>query len=393
MGLLRVTGRDCRRARLPDSPRVSPTAPLCATILLLLFALIALPAGARTTDAERKMGREGAAEIAQHEKLLKDGPILARVEAVGKIVAAHTDEPDIHYTFHVIDSPDVNAFSLPAGYIYVYRGLVDHVHSDDELAGVLAHECAHAAHHHVLKLLHEQNKMTLPTLGALLATILTHSPAAGNLAYGVEMIGQARMSGFSVKYEEEADHYGLLYLLHTPYNPVGMLTFMERLARKENRNGQANIDWGIYRTHPPSAERAAALKAELIAHGISINRRAVEGSMAVAVRSAATGTPPAAEVTLGGKTLITVGPDGALSALERANAIADRLRSALYSNVTFRDVGMGADGQSVVVGKDTVYRPVSADAQLAGKPAQAVAQNVQQALRGALQNEFLHHIF
>src|SRR5919199_1156903 len=81
-----------------------------------------------------------------------------------------------NYQFFVVDDKDVNAFSLPGGYIYVNKGLLDYVQSDDELAGVLGHEVIHAAHHHVAKLEREQHRLGNQMAIGLLAAILARVP-------------------------------------------------------------------------------------------------------------------------------------------------------------------------------------------------------------------------
>src|SRR5262249_439382 len=110
-------------------------------------------------DPEVKVGRDSAAETEKEVKFITEPAIVERVNRIGQEIAAIANSTEIpatwgdpkvkkfNYSFRVVDDKDVNAFSLPGGFIYVNKGLLDYVHSDDELAGVLAHEVAHAAHH------------------------------------------------------------------------------------------------------------------------------------------------------------------------------------------------------------------------------------------------------
>src|SRR5258706_8226318 len=137
-------------------------------------------------DPEVKLGRENAKanDEAPGMKLITDAKLLDRVNKIGQELAAvanvekvtalwgSSDVKKFAYTFKIVDDKDVNAYSLPGGFIYVNKGTLDYVHSDDELAGVLAHEIAHASHHHMMKLIREQNKMQPLTLLALLAAVL-----------------------------------------------------------------------------------------------------------------------------------------------------------------------------------------------------------------------------
>src|SRR5579872_2476080 len=152
------------------------TARIAAT-LSTLPALLAVCVGpmwaddknkAKAEDPEVKLGRENAAENDKNIKLVTDAAVVDRVNRIGQEIAAVANSVEIPaiwgtpnvkkfaYTFKVVDDKDVNAYSLPGGFIYVNKGLLDYVHSDDELAGVLAHEITHAAHHHMVKLMHEQ---------------------------------------------------------------------------------------------------------------------------------------------------------------------------------------------------------------------------------------------
>lgn len=238
-----------------------------------------------------ELGKEYAKEIEKSIKLSEDKVKLDRLERIGKELAeiARNTQVDatwgdsrlskFDYVFKVVEDKDVNAFSVPGGFIYVHSGLMDNAESDDELAGVVAHEIAHAAHRHLITLSRERNKVDMFTLPLLLAAILGKSKEAGTLVITQQLISTALTSGWSVKAEMDADNAGLQYLVKSKYNPVGLLTFMERLAFQE-RNAP-NFDWGIQRTHPPSRERVSALKKGLSNADVPILRSAVTTSFRV----------------------------------------------------------------------------------------------------------------
>src|SRR5207247_1497435 len=108
------------------------------------------------------------------DRLNKIGQEIAAVANVEKVPAlwGNAEVKKFSYTFKIVDDKDVNAYSLPGGFVYVNKGLLDYIHSDDELAGVLGHEIAHAAHHHMMKLLKEQSKMQPFLPLAILAMVL-----------------------------------------------------------------------------------------------------------------------------------------------------------------------------------------------------------------------------
>ena len=255
-------------------------------------------------DGEVKLGRENAEANDKQVKLVTDAAIVERVNRIGQELAAVANRTPIpalwgssqlkpfHYTFKVVDDKDVNAYSLPGGFIYVNKGLLDAVRSDDELAGVLAHEIGHDAHHHMVKLIHENSKLnkflqplTLLALGLLVGAGGQTSVDAGNLIYASQLYSIARINSYGVDAEKDADHTGLLLMTHTRYNPVGLYSFMIRLAALER--GQGNIDLGIYRTHPPAEERVEAAKTLLAEQKIPIHLSEVDPTLQLQVSPAA----------------------------------------------------------------------------------------------------------
>ena len=180
------------------------------------------------------------------------------------------------YTFKLVEGDDVNAFSLPGGTIYVYEGLMNFAESDDELASVMAHEISHASFRHMATLRKEQSKLDLFNIPIMVAAVLSRSSDAMKIAMASQMATQGLSSGWSVQAETSADYGAVQYLQKSRYNPIGMLTFMERLAHRDQLAPQ--IDWGIYQTHPPSEERVRFLTKMLNEAGIPIKRSQVTKS-------------------------------------------------------------------------------------------------------------------
>src|SRR5687767_7947666 len=123
------------------------------------------------------MGREAHEEMVRNGlKLLKDPELQKRIDTIGNRIAAIVNDTKLpvtygssvlvpyDYKFYIVDDNDVNAFSLPGGFIYLNKGLLKYMQSDEELAGVLGHEIIHAAHHHVARLQREQSRMNTQML-------------------------------------------------------------------------------------------------------------------------------------------------------------------------------------------------------------------------------------
>ncbi len=294
-------------------------------------------------EADKEL--KASTNTAYIERLQRIGKQMAEIANKTPVVTTWGDKRlnPFTYTFKVVQGNDVNAFSLPGGYIYFYEGLLKEAESDDELAGVVAHEIAHAEQRHVATLQREQARMSNISLPLILLAILSGGAAAAAGAMGVSLTSQAIGSGWSVKAEEAADYGGFQYMQKSPYDPTGMLTFMERLARKNQLSD--NIDWGIYRSHPPSRERARTLIAYMEKAKVPIRRSKVSAFNRTAVVDA---PGRGIELRYQNKVLATLnGPD----AKARADAAAVRINDFFDTSPDLFELRKGPDGKILGDGK------------------------------------------
>ena len=228
-------------------------------LFTLLLATIFLLAGsyAKAEHPEVKLGRK------EHEKLLKtthfyqDEALNAYVNKVGQKLAANSDWPEIDYHFFIVDSPDINAFALPGGYIYINRGLLSHLTSEAQLAGVLAHEIAHVTRHHAIR---RRNKQRLGDAAAFVASVATLN---SNVGEAIKLENAALVSGYGREMELEADEYGAAYLYRSGYDPVAMIDVLgilkdhERFSTLRGREaGRAPRTYhGVFSSHPKNDKR------------------------------------------------------------------------------------------------------------------------------------------
>ncbi len=215
-----------------------------------------------TPREERELGRK------EHPKILKafggayqDARVADYVRRVGQRIAHVSDVPDLAFTFTVLDSPIVNAFALPGGYVYVSRGLLALVNNEAELAGVLGHEIGHvAARHTALR----YDKALLGQLGALGATLLGAVLLGDTGARLGQQLGglaaTAYVQGYSREQEFEADQLGIRYLIRAGYDPEAMATFLRSLERYERlqtklRGGRRREIPSWLASHPRTVDR------------------------------------------------------------------------------------------------------------------------------------------
>ncbi|MDX1932224.1 MAG: M48 family metalloprotease [Capsulimonadales bacterium] len=351
-------------------------------------------------DPEVKLGQQSHEEMVKSGlKLITDPALVARVTEIGKKIAAIANTTKTEatygsselvpydYKFFIVDDPDVNAFSLPGGYIYINKGLLNYVQSDDELAGVLGHEIIHAAHHHVVRLQKEQNKLNNAMLITTLATLFARVPTADalNVLQGFQLVALQKVNGFGQNAERDADRAGLIVMHKAGYNPVGMLTFMERLSRDQRL--RPDIELGIFRTHPPENERADALTAQIKEQNLPINRRAVTKMLRVEVRTVALNKDVQATEVLLDKQIVYRTPSEA-----RAREAADRLNRLLDHNIQLFDVTR--KGVSVLVRGEAIFTVGAADTDLPGSPsAEKLAETGYKNLRLALYRQSVETSF
>ena len=343
-------------------------------------AAAADPTYSLKNDPEVIIGEKAAAQEAKQAKVLTSGPLWERVNRIGQVIAAAADKYPIpamfgssvlkqfHYTFHVVDNPDVNAFSLPGGFIYVNTGLLNFVHSDDELAAVLAHEIGHADHHHVITLMREQQKaqsILTPIQIAALAMILSHGnndmPAAGfEVLQGSELYGIARINGYSVRAEEDADHTGMMLLTHTSFNPVAMYTFMVRLAAYERAHGDTNL--GIYRDHPPTPQRIRAALAVIQQLNLPIRISQVDPTWQAQVKALTVNGQNVAQISIKDIVVCNMVAEGGQSAVQRATTTAKNLDYLVDRDLAPYEVRADTESGKVLARGITIADKADADA-------------------------------
>jgi len=258
---------------------------------------------------------------------------------------------------------------VPGGHIYIYRGLLDFVQSDHELAGVIAHEIIHDAHHHMVFLLRKQASLNNQLAIALLATMISgaNSTDVGNVLTGLQLYQIAKLNGYGQQAERDADYGAINLMLDSGYNPVGLLTFMERLAKRS-----VLVDYGIYQSHPLDADRVKAAKAAIEELNLPINRRETTNAVYAQVTTEITDGKETPEVAINGKVIYRPAPTIDKTSLQRAQEAADRINHALDSQLQIHELTVDPLVGGVIARGEALFVVSEADAKLMDKtPAQA----------------------
>jgi len=215
-----------------------------------------------STDKEVAMGRSIDQQIMAQYKMVNDPLVQKRVEDIGKKIAAVCDRKDIDYHFMVLEEDEINAVSTPGGYVYIFKGLVDKVKSDDELAGVIAHEVGHIVARHSIKKLQAQQGYTL------LRVLIAAAPQSSNMGNAADLAFASVMTGYSREDELLADQLAARYSKLAGYDPQGIVKFLEKLEDINKRKPPQPYNY--FKTHPYTPDRVRVVKEEL-GHKMSFN--------------------------------------------------------------------------------------------------------------------------
>jgi len=235
------------------TPRRLAAACLAAAALALAACAVNPATGRRqfmlmSESQEISMGRQADAEIVQTYGLYDDPKLAAYVDSVGQRMALLSDRPGLEFTFRVLDSPVINAFALPGGYVYITRGILAHMNDEAELAMVIGHEIGHVTARHGAE---QYTKQQLAGLGLGLGSLFVPQVARfGQLA-------ETALGLLFLKYsrddESQADELGVRYATRAGFDPTEGVSFFHVLDRMSQESGQSLPSW--LSTHPAPGDR------------------------------------------------------------------------------------------------------------------------------------------
>lgn len=203
---------------------------------------------------ERSMGREIAGRMLGAAPLVNDARLQAYVNRVGRWVAVQSERPDLPWRFAVIDTPSINAFAAPGGYVMLTRGLYEILDNEAQLAGVLGHEIAHVVRRHHVTVM---QKSAALSAGAQLAQRDNRSALINNMiGTGAEVFAR----GLDKSAEYEADAIGVVLAARAGYNPFGLVDVLHKLAARGSADGSLAL---LFKTHPLPGDRLDQLGAAL----------------------------------------------------------------------------------------------------------------------------------
>ncbi len=275
------------RLERPGGPARAAT-PLARSLALCLALSFGLLAGCGTQvvnpvtgktelsamdeRSEIAEGKKGHEQVMAQYGVVKDARLQAYVNQIGQRLAAQSHRANLQWTFTVLDSPEINAFALPGGYVYVTRGILAYMESEADMAGVIGHEIGHVTARHGAQRATRQQNAGLGVLAASVLGAVLESQGVSGAADLTGRVAQGVAAGYVAKYSREqelqADTLGAEYLARNRYNPSNMVDVIQVLksqeayaadqAKAEGRPVRDGDDW--LASHPSNEQRLQSIR-------------------------------------------------------------------------------------------------------------------------------------
>ncbi|MCX5687245.1 MAG: M48 family metallopeptidase [Candidatus Omnitrophica bacterium] len=205
-----------------------------------------------TTPMEVALGQNTAMQVAKQYAFIKDPQQVNKVTEIGEKLAKVSDRTDLKYHFAVVEDKEINAFTMPGGYIYINSGLLA-ITNDDELACVIGHEIGHVAARHIAKKLQTQLGYDILMNIALQNTSVRQMQQAIAVTFNLVELGYSRDD------ELLSDRLGAKYAYKAGYDPKAMITFLKKLKEKD----QSDMGPVFLRSHPYASQRIQVMEKEI----------------------------------------------------------------------------------------------------------------------------------
>src|SRR5574341_5083 len=227
----------------------------------LVSACAVLPGevGLQSVETDQELGQQVAKEVEAEIGLVEDSQLTGYLDAVGRRLAAVQPDRRFQYTFQIVDQEEPNAFAAPGGNVYVSRGLLALLGSEDELATVLGHEMIHVSRRHTARELARQRGPGLLSLpGQVVGRVLSRD--LGKIINApVGTLGSAFMAKHSREDEFEADRLGQQLAAQAGYDPKALATILDRLEQEDGvRTGEERRP-SFLDSHPTTPDRVGRL--------------------------------------------------------------------------------------------------------------------------------------
>ena len=271
------------RGRLATLARTAAAALATAAVLTLLTDCASTGVNRGdvnlvSLEEEWQLGQQLERDLAGRLRLVNNRALTGYVSQMGQKIARQTELAELPWEFHVVADPEVNAFNIPGGHVYVNTGLIATTDNASELAAVMAHEIAHGVSRHGTEQLTRGYGLNL-----LAGVLLGEDPATYERILA-QLAGAGTIARFSRDAETEADDLGYAYMVRAGYHPRGMQTiFEELLSRRRSSPGAVQE---FFATHPLTEDRIDRVRRRIAQQPPGSGLRVNESGFAQAQRAA-----------------------------------------------------------------------------------------------------------
>jgi predicted Zn-dependent protease len=244
-------------------------------ILAGITLAVSVSACGVSQQQEVEMGQSYAQQINAQLPIVQDAELNRYINVLGDSIAGLTSRGGLDWHFYIVDSPDVNAFAVPGGFVYINRGLIERSDRLDELAGAMGHEIGHVVKRHSVKQMEQQQKANI---GVTLACVLTSICQSQAAQAAINVGAGAVFASFSRKDEEEADQEGIKNVVRAGISPEGFPSLFQKLLDERQSAPDAVSNW--FATHPTEESRIAATEATINTYDPALLRTLTKDSQA-----------------------------------------------------------------------------------------------------------------
>ncbi len=210
---------------------------------------------------EVKLGKEFEILVKSQLPIIEDPEIKLYIVGLMDKIMAHVPPQPFKFEANVVYNPALNAFASPGGKIFIFSGLLTDLENEDQLAGIMAHEIAHATQRHIADNIDRSKYINIASLAGMLAGALSGGEGAEAAVGASAALGQSARLNYSRKDENDADRFGLQYMIDAGFNPMGMAESFEIL--QQNSFGLGSNFPSYLSTHPGLSSRISTVKSHI----------------------------------------------------------------------------------------------------------------------------------
>lgn len=231
--------------------------------MLFLLCTITSVSYAQSTELDRQLGADAAKQIASEMGIYSLSPTTSFISDVGNRMAGSLNPGLFDHSFEIVDMSQPNAFALPGGYIYISRGLLCLINSEDELAGILGHEMGHAELRHSVKQMRRRILPGLLQIPGEIVGVVVNEDLGQLINTPLKASSKLFLASYSRKHERQADKFGTRLMAVSGYNPAHFPIVLDKLSvLVETITGQEE-EFSYFDSHPYTPDRVKYLNREV----------------------------------------------------------------------------------------------------------------------------------